>query len=623
MKNRSAVLAIAFFVCEFSFAQDLTSGLLERSQIPEKYKWDTRDLYENEQAWQKDYTWIEYNISQYDAYRGRLGDSGKILLECLQFDEKVKRKLDNVWLYAKLHRDVDMQNEKVQEMWSKYHMLNTKVEIARSFIRQEIISLPEASINIFIKETSELHVYAYYFVILKMGEKHTLSQEKEDILAGVSPIIGNPYAVFGSLVYAELPFPVIKNDEGEDIQLNRSTSWRARSSNDELYRKTGYQEYYYSLSKYQGTLTKNLSGFIEGKVFMARTRNYSNSLEASLARYNIPEEVYHNLIESVGRNLQPCHRWMQMKKDLLGLDTLHIYDTRASVFSGIKRTYTWEEAEELTMESLAVLGDDYLGDIQQAYTNRWIDAFPNVGKETGGYSSGPAGPHPYVKMNWGGELFDFYTLVHELGHFMHAIKNMESQPYIYWDYPSFLSEVASTTAENISQSYLIHHSSTNEEKLYHIEQYLDNVILNIYISCMMAEFELRLYGKVENGEPLSAYKLNELYGQLLARYYGQGVSVEDADTYAWMEYPHYYLDYYLYSYATSFTAAIQIATNIRSEGDRATEKFLKFLEAGNSDYPVEMLKKAGVDMTSSQPYEAVARMMNELMDEMELLLAER
>ncbi|MCK4748067.1 MAG: oligoendopeptidase F, partial [Bacteroidales bacterium] len=241
----------------------------------------------------------------------------------------------------------------------------------------------------------------------------------------------------------------------------------------------------------------------------------------------------------------------------------------------------------------------------------------------GGYSSGPAGPHPYVKMNWGGELFDFYTLVHELGHFMHAIKNMESQPYIYWDYPSFLSEVASTTAENISQSYLIHHSSTNEEKLYHIEQYLDNVILNIYISCMMAEFELRLYGKVENGEPLSAYKLNELYGQLLARYYGQGVSVEDADTYAWMEYPHYYLDYYLYSYATSFTAAIQIATNIRSEGDRATEKFLKFLEAGNSDYPVEMLKKAGVDMTSSQPYEAVARMMNELMDEMELLLAER
>ena len=376
------------------------------------------------------------------------------------------------------------------------------------------------------------------------------------------------------------------------------------------------------MSDYQGTLTSNLSGLIEGKVFISSTRDYNNALEASMDRYNLPVEVYHTMIESVGSNLQPYHRWMRMKKEMLGLDTLHIYDTRVSVFTGIKKTYTWEEAEALTMESLGGLGEDYLVEIQNAYTNRWIDAFPNVGKETGGYSSGPAGPHPYVKMNWGGELFDFYTLVHELGHYVHAVKTMESQPYIYREYPPFLSEVASTTAENISQSYLINNASSIEEKLYHMEQYLDNVALYVYNTCMMAQFELLLYEKVENGEPLTSDALNSLYGELLIRYYGPEVYVEETDTYAWMEYPHYYLDYYLYSYVTSFTAAIQISSKILNKEDRASEQFMNFLKAGNSDYPVEVLKKAGVDMTTADPYEVAFLRMNQLMDEMERVMAE-
>lgn len=594
-------------------SQELTSGLLERSEVPEKYKWDTRDLYETEEGWHRDYTWVLSNIPEYNSFKGKLEESPDLLLRCLQFDEEIRKRLDCIRLYAKLNRDVEMHNAEAQKRWSEYIHLNSKVEAARSYIRPELIAIPRTSMDQYMSEQAELSVYGYYFNALQNRNSHTLSPDREEFLARVDPLLENPYKVFGSLVYAELPFPVIQDEVGEKLQLNRSTSWRARSSQDRRYRKTGYQAYYQSLGNYQATLTRNLSAFVEGKVLLAETRNYQSALEASLDRYQIPEEVYHKLIHSVGMNLQALHRWMKIKKEVLKVDTLFLYDTRVSMFPGSEKKMNWEEAQMLTMESLGELGGSYLEDIQIAYDKRWIDAYPNRGKETGGYSSGPAGPHPYVKMNWGDELFDFYTLVHELGHFVHAMKTMKSQPYIYWEYPSFLSEVASTTAENISQLYLIDQAS-QKEKLYHIEKYLDNVVLNIYNSCMMAEFELMLYQTVESGESLSPQFLNNQYKELLSKYYGPEVYINELDSYAWMEYPHYYLDFYLYSYSTSFSAAIQIAREIKEEGAPARESFIEFLESGNSDYPTEILKEAGVDLGSPIPYQAVSQMMNELMD---------
>jgi len=621
IKKLSIILFLLIF-CVLGFAQKKTSGLLERNQIEEKYKWDIRDVYENEQAWESDYNWVEQNIAQYDKYKGKLNETAKELLDCLQLDEKIKKKLGYLWLYTRLLRDVDMRVDKYQKMWARYSSLDTKVEVSRSFIQPEIILIPEETIQKFMNEKSELKIYDHFFNTMACRKKHTLSKNNEELLAKVSKMIENPYGVFSSLVYAELPFPVIQNDKGEDIQLNRSTSWRARSSQDRNYRKRGYEEYYKSLGKFKGTLTKNLNSLIEGKVFMANSRNYDNTLHASLARYNISVKVYENLIESVKSNLQPFHRWMKMKKKLLGLDTLHIYDTRVSIFSKSEKEYTWEEGRDLTLNSLKPLGKDYLTIINNAYTNRWIDAYPSPGKETGGYSSGPAGPHPYVKMNWGGKLFDCYTLVHELGHYVHATKTMENQPFIYREYPSFLSEVGSTTAENLSQFYLIQNSESKEEKLYHIEKYLDNVVLMVYTSALMAEFELQMYQKVENGGLLSAKELCETYGKLSALYYGEDVTINELDKNFWLEFPHYYLDYYLYSYATSFSASIQIASNIVNEGEPAIKQFMDFLKAGNSDYPVEVIKKAGVDLTKPQPYEALAKKMNEFLDEMEKLIEE-
>jgi oligoendopeptidase F len=291
-----------------------------------------------------------------------------------------------------------------------------------------------------------------------------------------------------------------------------------------------------------------------------------------------------------------------------------------SLFSETEKEYSWEEARDLMFESLGQLGDKYVDDIREAYDKRWVDAFPNIGKETGGYSSGPNGPHPYVKMNWGAKGLDFTTLVHEFGHFVHGYRTMRKQPYVYYNYPSFLSEIASTTAENISWAYLIDNAKTDSEKLYLIGQFVDLIVLYFYTSAMNAEFEWLLYQTVEEGGSLSAESMSDIYKDLTKAYYGKAITLTEYDTYVWTEWPHFYFGYYIYSYSTSFAAAIQISENVRSEGEPAVNRFTQILEAGSSDYPVNVIKGAGVDLTSVEPIIAVVTRMNDLMDELEEIL---
>jgi oligoendopeptidase F len=615
-----ALVLQANIINDCSFAQENTSGLLERSEIDEKYKWDLSDIYKGVEDWEKDYDWIKQNLPQYENYAGKLNSSSSTLLQCLRFNDSLDKKLNWVRMYPDLHRDVDMNSEKYQKMWSRYNSLEAEVNVARSFINPEIISIPEETINNFISENERLQVYEHFLNKLLLKQKHTLPPEQEEILAKASKLIDNPYAVFGKLIYAELPFPSIKNDKGEDIFLNRSTSWRARSSPDRTYRKRGYEQYYGSLKDYKGTLAQNLSNYIDGNIFNAKVRGYNSALHASFDQFNLPVKVYDNLIETVRNNLQPLHRWMKLKKQILGYDTLYIYDTMVSLFSETEKEYSWEEARDLMFESLGQLGDNYVDDIREAYDKRWVDAFPNIGKETGGYSSGPSGPHPYVKMNWGGKGLDFTTLVHEFGHFVHGYKTMRKQAYVYYDYPSFLSEIASTTAENISWAYLIDNAKTESEKLYLIGQFVDLVVLYFYTSAMNAEFEKILYQTVEDGGSLSVESMSELYNDLTKIYYGEAITLTEFDSYVWAEWPHFYFGYYIYSYATSFAAAIQISEKVRSEGEPAVNRFIQFLEAGSSDYPVNVIKKAGVDLTSTDPIIAVVTRMNELMDQIEDLI---
>ena len=521
-----------------------------------------------------------------------------------------------------MHKDVDMKSEKYQNMWSRYSALESEVNITRSFIQPEIISIPQETIQSFLSENTELQIYEHYLNKLLLKQKHTLPPEQEKILANYSKLIDNPYSVFSKFVYAELPFPTIKNDKGEDVFLNRSISWRARSSPDRDYRKRAYEEYYGALNQYKGTLAQNLLNQINTKIIDAKVRGYNSVLDASFAEYNLPILVYDNLIETVRNNLQPFHRWMKIKKKILGFDSLYIYDTKVSMFTKTEKEYSWEEARDLMFNSLESFGESYVNDLKEAYEKRWVDAFPNIGKETGGYSSGPHGPHPYVKMNWGGKVMDYTTLVHEFGHYVHAYKTMRKQPYIYHNYPSFLSEIASTAAENVSWTYLIENAKTPADKLYQIEQFIEIICMYFYTSALNAEFESELYKVIENGGSLSAESMSELYSNITKAYYGDAVSLTDYDSYVWAEWPHFYFGYYIYSYATSFAASIQLSENIRNEGEPAIDRFAKFLEAGSSDYPINILKKAGVDLTSPKPILALVNRMNELIDQVEQMIEE-
>ncbi len=622
--NKIILLLICLFLSHSQIlAQKLTSGLLERSEIDEKYKWDFSDIYENEKDWEKDINWLKQNYPQYKKYEGTLSGSSKTLLECLKFNDQIDKKLNWARLFVKMHKDVDMNSEIHQNMWSRYTALESEINLARSFIQPEIISIPQESIQTFLVDNGNLKVYEHYLEKLLLKQKHTLAPKQEKILAKYSKLIDNPYSVFGKFVYAELPFPTIKNDKDEDVFLNRSISWRARSSPDREYRKRGYEEYYGALNKYKGTLAQNLLNQINAKIIDADVRGYNSVLAASFADFNLPTKVYDNLIETVRNNLQPFHRWMEIKKKILGYDSLYIYDTKVSMFSKTEKEYSWEEARDLMFNSLQPLGDNYVNDLKEAYEKRWVDAFPNVGKETGGYSSGPHGPHPYVKMNWGGKVMDYTTLVHEFGHYVHAYKTMRKQPYVYHNYPSFLSEIASTAAENVSWIYLIENAKTPAEKLYQIEQFIEIICMYFYTSALNAEFERELYKVLENGGSLSAESMSELYRDITKTYYGEVITLTDYDSYVWAEWPHFYFGYYIYSYATSFAASIQLSENIRKEGQPAVDRFSQFLEAGSSDYPINILKKAGVDLTSSAPILALVNRLNELIDEVEKMIKNR
>jgi len=610
----SSILVI-FYI--YGNAQDLTSGLLERTQIDDKYKWDLSDLYSSTGLWKKDLEWVEQNIETYKQYQHKLGNSSTILLQCLRFDNKLDSILNCLRLYADMNRDVDMRSEDNQKMWSAYSSLEAEVNAARSYIQSEIISIPEKTMGQFLAENKDLRVYEHFLTKLLLKKRYILTSEKEELIAQYSKLGDNPYAVFGKFVYAELPFPRIHDDKGTEVLLNRSMSWRARSSPDRSFRKKGYEEYYGTLKQFKGTLAQNLGNLIENRIINANVRGYNSALEAAFDEYHLPVSVYDNLIKTVRENLQPLHHWMNMKKTILGYDTLFIYDTMVSLFSETEKEYSWEEARDLMYESLKPLGSGYVDDIREAYDNRWVDAFPNIGKETGGYSTGPKGPHPYVKMNWGGKGLDFTILVHEFGHYVHGYKLIKKQPYIYRSYPSFLGEIASTTAENVAWAYMIENTKSKDEKRYLTGQFIDLIVLYFYTSAMNAEFERSLYQIVNDKGSLSAESITQVYKELTELYYGKAVTVTDFDAHAWTEWPHFYFGYYIYSYATSFAAAIQISENIRQNGETAARQFIQFLEAGNSDFPVNVINKAGVDLTSPEAIRVVGKKMNELMDVLE------
>ena len=603
------------------FSHVTFSAIPNRIEIEEKYKWDVSHIYKTDSEWEKDFEWVENRILGYAKFQGTLADSADNLLSCLKFNDEVGIKLDRLSLYGMLSKDSDMKNQNSQAIYDRTQSLSAKASSLSSFISPEILDIPEEKLLMMLSSNSELKVYSHYVDNLIRVKSHTLSKEEEKILALAEDIISTPYDAYSIFTNADIKFPIIKDDNGDEVEISHARFYSAMHSSDRDYRQRAFLIYLRSYKNYINTFAALFNGNLKSKIFNAKARGYKSSREASLSHNNIPLSVYDNLIENTNQNLLPLHRWTAIKKKMLGLTELHPYDVYVSLFKGEEKKYSFDEATQLVNSALKPLGENYHSVLNTAFNNRWIDVYETPAKRSGAYSSGTTfGVHPYVLLNWTNLLNDVFTLAHEMGHNMHSYFTGQHQPYPYANYSIFLAEVASTFNESLLLDHLIKNSSSDSEKLYLIEIYLNNITTTFYRQVMFAEFEKIVYEKLENGNALTADILKKLYKEVYQKYWGPEMIIDEEEEYTWARIPHFYYNFYVFQYATGFSASEILSQKILEDGKDAIDKYLNFLKSGSSDYPINILREAGVDMSSPDPILAVTKKMDALLDEMESLI---
>jgi len=598
------------------------SSLPARDKIEDKYKWDLTHIYKNDEEWEKEFKWIESDISGYERFKGVLSKSSDNLLKCFQFDDAIGMKLEKLYLYAMLSKDSDMRVTKYQAIEERIKSLHSKAAAAGSFIRPELLQIPDKTLLQMVKSNEELNLYRHTINDLLRTKTHTLSKEQEQLLALSSEITQTPYNTYSMFTNADIKFPKISDDSGKDIEISHARYYASMYSKDREFRQRAFENYYKPFLQYANTFSSLFNGNLKTNIFNSVARKYKSALEAALDKFNIPVSVYKNVIDTANNNLKPLHRWAALKKELLGIKELHPYDAYVTLFNNINELkYPYDKAKEIVLDSLKPLGEEYLGILNTAFNNRWIDVYETQAKRSGAYSSGTTfGVHPYVLLNWTDLLNDVFTLTHEMGHNMHSHFTGVSQPYPYANYSIFLAEVASTFNESLLLDHLISNASAREDKLYFLEKYLNNITLTFYRQVMFAEFEMIVYEKTESGIALTPDILCELYGSLYLKYWGPEMVVDDEERYTWARVPHFYYNFYVYQYATGFSASEVLARKVKTEGKPAVEKYLNFLKAGSSNYPINILKDAGVDMSSPEAVLSTTQKMNELLNEVESLI---
>ncbi len=597
------------------------TALLKREEIEDKFKWNLADIYSSDEGWEKAFEELRGKAENLSKYSGTLGKSSENLLKCLKYDEEIGIILDKLHLYAMLAKDIDLSNEKYQAMYDRLMTLASKLSAVSAFIKPEILEISEDKLFLFISENRELEIYKHLIEDLLRTKNHTLSTEQEKIMANVSPALQVASSAFGLLTNADMKFPTIKDELGNEIEITHGRYSSAMYSLDREYRKRFYENYYIPYIEHKNTLGALFSGNVKSDYFNATTRKYTSSREAALDANNIPISVYDNLVSTVTENLSPLHRWAKLKKKILRLNSFHAYDAYVTLFPSVKKKYTYEDGMKIVLDSLTPLGAKYIEDVKFAFDNNWVDVFETKAKRSGAYSSGTTfGVHPYVLLNWSDELNDVFTLTHEMGHNMHSYYTGESQPYPYANYSIFVAEVASTVNEALLLDYLIEKSDSKEEKLSLIEKHINNIVTTFYRQTLFAKFEQIVHDKNQNGEALTPEILSNLYGKLHLQFWGEEMTLDEEEKFTWARVPHFYYNFYVYQYATSFAASEALSRKIKLGGNESVDKYLSFLHSGSSVYPIDALKKAGIDMTTSEPIMAVTKKMNELLDLLESLI---
>jgi len=593
------------------------ASLPTREEIEEKYKWDLSDIYNTDNAWEEDFKWVKNRIPEYSKFMGTLSKDADSLYDCLKFDEETGIKLERLHLYSMLSYDGDMSVTKYQAMDNRIKSLFTQVSTANSFIHPELMKIPEDKLLKTISSKPELKIYEHFVKNLLRSKSHTLDEKQEMLLSLAGESVQASYNTFSIFTNADLIFPMLKDEQGKDVMMSHGRYYSAMYSKDRKYRERAFNSYYKPYRNFRNTFSSLLSGNIKSNIFIAKARKYNSVREGALDSNNIPISVYDNLINTANENLSPLHKWASLKKRLLKIKELHPYDVYVSFFDEAKsKTYSFEEARDVVIEAMKPLGDDYLKSLKKAFNERWLDVFETKAKRNGAYSSGSTfGVHPYVLLNWNGLLNDVFTLAHELGHNMHSYYTGQSQPYPYANYSIFVAEVASTFNESLLLNYLIKNATNKNEKLFLLEKYLNNIASTFYRQVMFAEYEMKIYNIAENGEALTSDNLSKLYFDVYQKYWGPDMVLNENKKFTWARIPHFYYNFYVYQYATGFAASQTLSERVLNEDKTALDKYLNFIKSGSSDYSINLLSSAGVDMNSPTPVLSTTKKMNEIVDE--------
>ena len=598
----------------------MAKELVSRDQVRVEDTWDLTAMYENKSAWEADIKFIEGKLDEIAKYQGKVCESADNLLAVLEINAIAEEKLELAFNYAERLFDQDQGNTEHQSMSQKMFGLIAKFEAAMSFVSPEILACDTAVLDGFIASRPELELYRIEIKEIQRLKDHTLSAEMEKVVAMTSEMGNTPSEVYSAFKNVDMTFPAIKDENGEEVTLTDGRFVPMLMSADRRVREDAFKAYYGVYKKYLNTMAAIYNGEVKQHIFNSRVRNYSSNLEAAVDANNVSPQVYENLVKTVNANLDKLHAYVSLRKKCLGVDELHMYDIYTSMIPDAAKTVKYEEAQKTICEALAVLGDDYVELLKEGFANRWIDVYENKGKRGGAYSATAYGVHPYMLLNYTDTFDDMFTTAHEMGHSMHSYFSNKTQPYIYSNYKIFVAEVASTCNEILLLEYLLKNCTDKKEKAYLLNHYLDSFKGTVFRQTQFAEFEKTTNEMVEAGENLNAENLCKLYKEINEKYYGPDMISDDEIAYEWARIPHFYYNFYVYQYATSFCAAVAIADMILKEGAPAVERYKKFLSSGCTDAPVELLKIAGVDLTTPAPIEAALAKMGEIIKELETLV---
>ncbi|MCD8326762.1 MAG: oligoendopeptidase F [Lachnospiraceae bacterium] len=598
----------------------MAKAIAKRSEIPVEKRWALEDLYATDTDWEEDYERVSAELTRIEQYRGHLGDGEDILLAYLDLEDSLSSQVEKLSMYAHMSSDVDTTNTEYQAMEMKARALYAKFWEAVAFASPEMMEIPQEKLAAFRQSSQRYRLYDRYFTLMERERKHTRSKEVEELLAGANEMAHAAGNIFGMFNNADVKFAQILDENGEEAQVTHGRYVGYLESTDRNVRKAAFASMYASYSQYINTLAAAYSANVKQAQFFAKARGYSSTRQMYTSMNNVPESVYDNLIETVHEGLPAMYHYVALRKKMLGVEELHMYDVYVPIVPDCRVSFSYEEAKATILEALKPMGETYLDAMKEGFDHRWIDACENEGKRSGAYCSGGTMVHPYVLMTWQGTMDNMFTLAHEMGHALHSYFSTQNQPHQTADYVIFVAEVASTCNEILLTRYLLNTTGDPVRRAYVINHFLDTIKGTLYRQTMFAEFEMKAHRMSEKGQALTSRSLSDMYYDLNQLYFGPDMVSDDAIRYEWARIPHFYSPFYVYQYATGVSAAAALSDRILKEGESAVRDYFRFLTGGGSKDPIDLLKDAGVDKSSPEPVRATVRLFDQMLGELEALL---